>query len=180
MRNLFKFLLLAAVAVAGVACEDKEEEGLPPIRDFITYPVEFAVEDAETGEDLLDPATEGNILEQEIKVIYNGTEYPRWTKAGLGAWFIEDITSTRYNMPMPFALRWGWSISAYSYLVAFGEFDPTQDFHQESFIIDWGDGTQNEIILDCYITWKGYDPTVHTALWVDGNRSKSWLIVIKK
>lgn len=179
MKNLFKIALFAVVAIVTTACDNEEERGLM-VWDFVNYAVEFAVEFAKTGEDLLDPATEGNILEQEIKVIYNGTEYPRWTKAGLGAWFIEDITSTRYNMPMPFALRWGWSNSAYSYLVAFGEFDPTQDFHQESFIIDWGDGTQNEIVLDCYITWKGNDPTVHTTLWVDGTQSKSWPIVIKK
>ena len=82
--------------------------------DFVNYTVEFAVEDAETGEDLLDSATEGNILGQEIKVIYNEKEYPRWTKDGLQVSDIENLATTRYNMPMPFALRWGWSNSAYS------------------------------------------------------------------
>ena len=177
MKNLLKLLLLAMVAMAGAACD--EEEGKLMIWDFTHYTVEFVVEDAETGADLLDPATEGNILEQEIKVIYNGTEYPRWTKMSLEAWDFEDIASTRYDMPRPFALRWGWSNGAYSYLVAFGDFDPTQDFHQESFMIDWGDGTQNEIVLNCYVTWKNGKPTVHRALWVDGVKQK-WKIVLKK
>lgn len=171
MKNLFKLLLLAAVAVVGAAC-DNEEKPMRWESDFSCYSVEFAVEDAETGEDLLDPATEGNILGQEIKVIYQGKEYIR-SKTNSLNWSVEPSTTSRVNCPRPFALRWGRSNSSYSYLVAFGEFDPTQDFHQESFIIDWGDGTQNEIVLDCN--------TSGSALWVDGvARGDHWRIEIKK
>ena len=177
MKNLFKLLLLAMVAMAGAACDKEENKHL--IWDYANYTIAFAVEDAETGEDLLDPATEGNILGQEIKVVYNEKEYPRWTKDGLEAWDIEDIASTRFNKPQTLALRWGWSNDAYSYLVTFGEFSPAEDFRQESFIIDWGDGTQNEIVFDCYDTWKNGKPTIHTDCWMDGVKQKG-KIVLKK
>ncbi len=180
MKNLFKLWLLAMVAMAGVACEDNDEDGVI-IMDFFNYPVYFTVVDAGTGADLLDPATEENILDQKIKVIYNGAEYPRWTKEGLDAWTWEDIASTRYYPPMPFALRWGYQNYLESYVVAFGEFAPDGGYHQESFIIEWGDGTQNEIVLDCYKSGKWNNPTVNRALWVDGvAHGKDWCVVVKK
>ncbi len=170
------------VAIVAGACKDNEEEGWM-IWDFINYTVDFAVEDATTGADLLDPATEGNILNQEIKVIYKDGVFPRQTEAGLELEYPipGPMDQTRANRPLSFALRWGYDNYSGSYLVAFGEFDPTNNIHQERFVIDWGDGTQNEIVLDCYITWKGNDPTVHRALWVDGvAQGDDWRVFLKK
>ncbi len=175
MKNLFKIVLLTMVAIVAGACDKEDEERM--IWDFINYTVDFAVEDATAGADLLDPASEGNILNQEIKVIYNGKEYSRYTEPDL-----EIISmTTRDSFVRPFALRWGKREYTNSYWVTFGEFDPTEELHQERFVIDWGDGTQNEIVLDCYITWKGNDPTVHRALWVDGvAQGDDWRVFLKK
>ena len=56
----------------------------------------------------------------------------------------------------------------HKYRLAFGEFTPEDDFKNESFTLDWGDGTTDEISFDCYITWKDQDPTVHKKLFLNG------------
>lgn len=174
MRNLFKLLLLAMVAVVGAAC-DNEEEGAE-VQTKITPEeclVWFTVEDAETGEDLLDPATEWNILHQTITAVYQGREYPRST--------IENIaysTPTRTSQPMRFGLHWGKADGRY--WLSFGDFYPRggEDYNQTHFVIDWGDGRENEIVLDCYID---EEQKPHRALWVDGvAQGEDWTIRLKR
>ncbi len=47
-------------------------------------------------------------------------------------------------------------------------------YHEETFTIDWGDGTTSEVAFDFYVTWHfeekwGFDvPTIHKRLWIDG------------
>lgn len=42
------------------------------------------------------------------------------------------------------------------------------DYEDESFVIDWGDGTQTQIVFDFYKTWKNHMPTTHYRIYVDG------------
>ena len=170
MKNLFKLLLLAAVAVAGAAC-DKEEAAKSTTESYWVY---FSVVDAQTGEDLLDPATEGNFLDQEIKLTHNGELYQRPKVADL-----EPILQA--SPSEPFALRWGKrSLGSGSaderYWLAFGPFLPSEHYYREVLTIDWGDGTQNEVVLDCYFQNDKTD--LRRALWVDGKaQGEDWRVV---
>jgi len=157
------------------------------IFDFVNYSIFASLLDAETGADLLNPETEGNILGNEICAHYLGESYPRWEVESLTANRPEDVT--RAMKPMPLGLRWGRALYyneetvCYSdrYYLAFGEFAPGE-YRNESFTIDWGDGTQTEFSFDCYITWESpTDPVVHRNLWVDGiEYGENWTVTITR
>ncbi len=159
-------------------------ENNPPdiIFDFVNYSIYISVIDSNTGADLLDPNTEYNILGNEIKAIYDRKSYPRWTVESLTARRPEDVT--RYNLPLQLGLRWGrfTTDGTSPYYLGFGEFAP-EGYHDEPFVIDWGDGTQTEFRFDCYTTWEDpTDPDVHRRLWVDGveHEGSEWIVTIRK
>lgn len=155
MKKKSIFLGLPLALFALTACEDEPEEFL--IWDFTCYSMEMEVSD-EAGNDLLDPANADNILGDSIRVLYNGEIYSLDTAS----------ITTRFNMPQPLALRYYQDYDTHKYRLAFGEFTPEDDFKNESFTLDWGDGTTDEISFDCYITWKDQDPTVHKKLFLNG------------
>lgn len=138
-----------------------------PIFDFTCYNICFAVEDAQ-GNNLLDPQTEGNILDKNIRVTYKDKEF--------------GLIETRFLMPEELGLR----VQYYQYykknLLTFGEFTPEDCLKGEQFIIHWGDGTEDEIMFDLYITWKKFDPTVHKIVYLNGElySGESFLIKIVK
>lgn len=194
--------ILGAVGLLGfVGCEDNnsdpagpnnKEEGKPNngnennspgiIFDFINYSIYISVIDSNTGADLLDPNTEYNILGNDIKAIYDRKGYPRWTVESLTAKRPEDVT--RETMPLQLGLRWGrfTTDGTSPYYLGFGEFAP-ENYHDEPFVIDWGDGTQTEFRFDCYTTWEDpTDPEVHRRLWVDGveHEGSEWIVTIHK
>lgn len=123
------------------------------IWDFYNHSVYMAVKDAD-GRDLLDPATDGNILNEGLQVTYKGKKYA----------LLSDLY-TRATCPRELGFRlMEWKGS---YYLSFGEFDPG-GYRRESFIIEWGDGTRDEVTFDLYTTWKRDDPTIHRRLWLNG------------
>lgn len=174
MKAFFKYLFAAACLCGFAACDDKDDD-VPAIWDFSSYSVYFAVEDAETGANLLDPSVEGNLLDR-VKVIYKGKEYPRFENEGLD--LSED--EVRALPTCPFGLRWG---QYRGYCISFGEFAPTANYQGEPFTVDWGDGSKTEVVLNCYITWDDDDPTVHRYLVVDGAPAEDqlgWYVRLKR
>ena len=149
----------------------RQEKGNKAIESYWVY---FSVVDAQTGEDLLDPATEGNFLDQEIKLTHKGELYQRPKVADL-----EPILQV--SPSKPFALRWGKrSLGSGSaderYWLAFGPFLPSEHYYREVLTIDWSDGTQNEVVLDCYFQNDKTD--LRRALWVDGKaQGEDWRVV---
>ena len=135
MKKKSIFLGLPLALFALTACEDEPEEFL--IWDFTCYSMEMEVSD-EAGNDLLDPANADNILGDSIRVLYNGEIYSLDTAS----------ITTRFNMPQPLALRYYQDYDTHKYRLAFGEFTPEDDFKNESFTLDWGDGTTDEISFD--------------------------------
>jgi len=124
------------------------------ILDGGIYDFSFEVVDKTTGADLLDPATEGNILGQPIHVVYNGETYDRIT--------VDDLrymppyepaavaADTRAVLSLPLALRWGFNENVGCYQLRFGEWNESSEkinkkIKEIRFTIDWGDGTRNEI-----------------------------------
>ena len=184
MKRFLTFCLTAACLLAA-GCDREPEEDL--IWDFATFSVGFYVCDAKTDADLLDPASEGNILGQPIAVVYAGTRYE----------VVPDESSdfaatTRALMSKPLALRWmhsytyveeeGYMKKKYGpYRLDFGEWSPVSGWHGQEFTIEWGDGSSNTVRFDLYIEWKKKnDPNVLHPIWFDGERQNDWCITLRK
>lgn len=146
---------------AGCESHNKDDR----IWDFVNWDVVLIV-DSSRG-NLLDPKTEGNILDNDITIDYDRKIYrlnePR-TRETMARW--EGLRIGKY---------YGYQGDNGTPAMLFGEFKTsTKGFHGETFVIDWGDGTHSAVMFDLYITWawnkkKGYDePTVHKKIWIDG------------
>jgi hypothetical protein len=136
------------------------------IWDFVNYDVIFTVVD-NSGNDLLNPETRGNIVEKDITVEYNGKKYKRG-----------DV-ETRFNMPRSLGLRSHYYEPVRATVLSFGEFSPTKNYRGESLTINWGDGTQDIIKFDLHITWKNHDPTVHKIIYLNGKQYSNESFLIK-
>ena len=98
MTRCGKRLAVFAAAVLSLAgCSDDRKSEHPAIWDFVNPSVRFVVTDAETGENLLDPASENFIGEEAVAVSYKGERYGIVTEPSAPA--------SRFNMPRPLALR---------------------------------------------------------------------------
>lgn len=148
-------LLAYVVLFASTGCDSPILCG-GKIWDFVTYDICFLVAN-EAGENLMDPEVEGNLLDEDIYVVYKGETYPM------------NAAATRANPP-----RWqGLRAEKHSYqdptiMLKFGEFSPEGDHKGETFTIHWGDGTDDTVKFDLYTTWVACKPTVHKKLWLNG------------
>lgn len=178
MKRIVLYALLCAVGLLWSCRGSGFGEDL--IWDFTNYSVDFYLSDARTGANLLDPATEGNILNEQVWVEYGGKRYEMGADEGERY----GEADTRMNMPRPMALRimqydYVWSEASQSWKremswhLEFGEISPEWNLHGEEFTIFWGDGSSNRVRLDCYITWKSSkNPKVTRSLWLDGREQK--------
>ena len=128
------------------------------IWDFTTFNVNFFVSDKE-GNDLINPDSKENILKNDITVTYNDKEYKYKN---------ENKITPRLNLPAELAIRTFYYNSIDKFYIAFGEFTPIDNLKNETFTIDWGDGTKDEIKFDLYITWESpTEPIVHKKLYIN-------------
>lgn len=167
MTRCGKRLAVFAAAVLSLAgCSDDRKSEHPAIWDFVNPSVRFVVTDAETGENLLDPASENFIGEEAVAVSYKGERYGIVTEP--------YAPVSRFNMPRPLALRLerdpyyssleelqGWHLS-------FGEFSPTDNYRDQRFTVEWEDGSTTEVEFDLYIVWHDDEPDVKSLVRVDG------------
>lgn len=148
-----------------VSCNDNDDATGDRIWDFNNTTILIKVQNAQ-GVDLLNPQESGNITGNTIKAIYNNKVYVLDADVSL--------PQTKSNMP-----KWS-GLYTYenkgNYYLAFGEFSPENDYHGESFTIDWGDGTVDNVSFDFFITWKKKEPTVHFANYINGKEVKEVLI----
>lgn len=182
MKQLLWGSLCALLLFTGCKKEKEEEEWM--IWDFACFSIYVEVRSAEDGSDLLDPENEKNILDQPIKAIYRGKEYPmRELEWG-------PRLDTRENAPRFYGLLrmkpYIWSsvfgeyVSLDMFCLAFGEVSPGDDHEGEELTIDWGDGTTNTITFDCFVEWKAInDPEVHWNLWLDGQLQREGMFAVK-
>lgn len=143
-----------------LSCKDNCKD---MIWDFTNYEFFMSVIN-ESGENLLDPETENNLLDGGLWISYQGENYN-----------IEEfkLTKTRATMPIDLALRYYPAIEGdpRSLLLGFGEFSPTENYKGEEFTIHWEDGTSDKIAFDCYIIWEnGCEPKVQKALYQNGKQ----------
>ena len=156
-KKLFLFIGLVTLLTIFAGCNDEEEYD-PLIWDFKCYNINIIVLDEE-GNDLLDHNNPENILNNEITVVYNNNKYAKK---------YENEITLRALTPQKLAIRTIHDEKNNKHYIAFGEFSPTENFKSETFTIDWGDGTKDEIKFDLYITWKNpKEPTVHKKLYIN-------------
>jgi len=125
------------------------------IWDFTCYNINFIVTDSK-GNDLLDPDYTGNILKNNITITYNDKTFKS-----------NDI-ELRYLPAEPLAIRKIYSEFLKKNLLAFGEFTPVENFKNETFTINWGDGTIDVVKFDLYIEWPNiYTPVINQKLYLN-------------
>lgn len=140
MKNLFNTLLVTLFALSITSCQN-DDNGSDSIWDV--YPLNFYiyVSDA-SGNNLLSEDYTGNILDQDIKIIFDRMEFP------LGV-DMNDVY-TRYYMPYMYGLQLS------SERLVFGEFDGAMD-HKDTFVISWGDGTYDDVSFEYDFEWGAGD-----------------------
>ena len=133
--------------------------------DFFNYEIVFSAIDADSGQNLFDPKNPNNLLDGGVWVTYRDKRYDVVN-------YKYPEADTRATYVRPFALRhYPADVSGgYNKLdMGFGEFAPG-GYKGEVFIIHWADGSSDEVKLDCYITWHDCDPTIHKALYLNGEK----------
>ena len=149
-----RLLLIAALAFA--ACENGDKTILPvEYEDYCA--VTIAVENS-NGDNLFDLFFDDHILKNDIYIDYNDEIFPLYNA----------LKPTRDVGPPPFEFTYNF----YDKLLQLGWFYSNRGFHGESFTINWGDGTSDEVKFDLYVTWEGKEyyskPTIYKKIWLNG------------
>ena len=175
MKTIRSFcnVLLAMVVITMSACSnnDNTAEELP-LNHPLPFNFLFIVQDAD-GNDLLDAKTPGNILSQPIKAIYNGKELPL------------DSMKDKWVPANPIEINFsGLTLheGGDSYYLEFGLFDSQKDYKNETFIIDWGDGSTITVTFSRYYNRAptGEKKDFHYEVLVNGKQKETdWIKIVK-
>jgi hypothetical protein len=134
-----KILAILTIAFLFMSCDNPD---IPKYVDrSVVYVVSFSVENA-SGENLLDPATVGNILDNEIYIAYQGE---RLGEKYENRYRVGDRPSEGFQLTI---YQPGDDIPEYitGNLPALIFYMP-DGFLNKIFTINWGDGTSNEFKL---------------------------------
>lgn len=154
MKKLQTLLFYALLLTMGSSCNNDNDT----IWDFVNYSIEFTVD----NEDILNDKE----FLSKIRIIYNGKEY---------AYSEENNENfhTKATYCYPLAIRCynqNYDKDKTIRVLGFGEFRPNNNYKNQKFTIDWGNGRTDEIRFDIYITWKKGDPTVHKRRKLNGEK----------
>ena len=138
------------------------------IWDFAPINFIIAVQDAE-GNDLLSPLTEGHILEQDIKAIYQGKEYK----------LNEQVAQTKAYLAVLRGLQTFMTEDG-RYMLFFGELDGTDTYDNETLTLDWGDGTTDVITFSSRLDWHGNNPDITRHFYLNGVEQESSTFLLTK
>ena len=172
-KKLFSIFISIAILFMISACSGDDNTAEEPTHtDPLPFNFLFIVQDAD-GNDLLDAKMPGNVLSQPIKAIYNGKELPldsmkdKWVPGSP-----VDITFSGLT------LHEGGD----SYYLEFGLFDSQKDYKNETFIIDWGDGSTTTVTFSRYYdrTPTGEKKDFHYEVLVNGKQKETdWIKIVK-
>lgn len=137
------YLLLALLSFLFASCSREEKYA---IWDFVNYSVAFSL-DSQTNIDI-----------DKISIDYKGKNFRAKIDAG---------GHTRATWARPLALRYTDFVNNKAHFT-FGEFRPDNNYKNESFTINWQDGSKDVITFSVYITWKRKKPTVHFKIALNG------------
>ena len=88
----------------------------------------------------------------------------------------DNVIQSRYNMPMPWALRL-FETKDGQLVLGFGEFGPEEDYRNETFTIYWADGTKNTVNFNLYVK---EDHKMEKGSMLDGQKGDFFTFDIKK
>jgi hypothetical protein len=165
-KHLFYIITLACIVLLA-GCRKPTPE---PKWDHLNVNIVIHVMD-QSGGNLLDYRNLlGNILDNDMKIIYNGETFK----------FKDPYT--RADEPL-LPVMDGFRLHDYYQKAKFifGEFSvDTKQYHNEPFTIDWGDGTKSDVTFDLYTTDNGDDqPTTHYATRVDGELNNEGSLTVE-
>lgn len=138
------------------ACDD--EVTVRVVWSYAPKSIELGIENA-AGEDLLNPATEGYLVNETFSMQFRDSVY---LCRGVDASIPEDslVFHVGYNEPTD------------RYFLSFGKFfcDTTSGYHNEPFALLWEGGNRTSGSFDFFVTWdeETERPTVHQSLSVEG------------
>ena len=158
MKKAIIYTLLILAITTFTSCSGR-------IWDISPVNISFFVTDSQ-GEDLLNPLTYGNISKNNIKVIYDGKDYP----------IDIDMSPTRAYMATLSGLK--TEIYNNRYCLTFGEFDGATN-HDKSFIIDWGDGRQDKISFVHRHRMSLNKPKSNTKIYLNDKKVEKGFIIVK-
>jgi hypothetical protein len=137
MKKLLFALIATVMIPLFISCDKEENDDDFVVVDFV--PIEFLIHIVnEQGEDLLNPDTEGSIVDEDIRMIYNGKEYSLQEDS--------QEAATRYYLPRFYGLRVSkieYEDSPYynKYFLYIGEFDGAKDCENCTVKVICGDGS---------------------------------------
>ena len=172
-KKLFSIFISIAILLMISACSgDDNTAKEQPLSHPLPFNLLFIVQDAD-GNDLLDAKMPGNILSQPIKAIYNGKELPL------------DSMKDKWVPTNPIQINFsGLTLheGGDSYYLEFGLFDSQKDYKNETFIIDWGDGSTTTVTFSRYYdrTPTGEKKDFHYEVLVIGKQMETYWIKIVK
>ena len=167
--SLFISLFLCLPLLSSCSEDNNGEDDLI-IWDFAPINFYFIVQDAE-GNDLLNPLTEGNILNQDIKAIYQGKEYK----------LDEPVQpDTKAYLATMYGLRFVEEEDGHC-LLYFGELQGEDTYEDETITLDWGNGTTDVITFSSRLTWNSpKDPEFDRHFYLNGVEQGGTLIGLLK
>ena len=149
-----RIILLTATIIYGCILTTSCDEGNECSVDIdpAPTPICFIVKDAD-GNNLLDNKFEGNIIDNGISVTYNGGNYPltlsEYDPYGERGLYIGEIGADK----IPGLL--------------FGFFYIGKDRGESEFIINWGNGTSDNVKFQYYYNVVRCNPEAHRKIYLN-------------
>lgn len=173
MKTNFSLKVLLGVLLIPVLLTSCKKEKDDLIWDFIPIVIAINVVD-ESGNNLMDPATENSIAGNEIKITFRGKTYNLDEEPN-------EKTNSRAYLPK---FRGLYSFDEFrkdfQYGLFFGEF-ARDDNYDEEIVIDWGDGSMNDIIVFNHkFWWEKDNPKSETTFYINGKKVNGEYIIIEK
>lgn len=165
MKHTYLFLLFIVAFLTNTSCDNNDPDP-DIIWDFYNYSIEFNVGDS----DLLNDEA----FLSKVRVTYNGKDYiysKEESEHYLRATYCFPLAVRCYNTSR--------DKNKPNNILGFGEFRPDNNYKNQKFTIDWGNGRVDEVQFDIYITWKKGDPTVHKKLILNGVETEFGPLPIK-
>lgn len=160
---------LIGLLLTSFSCSENEDM----IYDFAPIELKVYVSTVD-GSNLLDNKIEGNLLNNSIKIIHNGTAYDLDIESTE-----KEKPATKAYLPIFHGLKLQTDINGNPYLYI-GEFDGAADYENEIVTVDWGDGTYNTITFDSRVSWRKSEPVIHRFFYLDKELVENEMTIYKK
>lgn len=137
-----------------LACSNDNYE----IWDIAPAGVSISVVDKDNN-NLLDPETKNNLLDNKIVATHKGQKY--------------TIQKTKAIAPQPLGLRLYDPWTGDTSRLTFGEFWIEKKYRKETLVIDWGNGRVDTIEFAFQLKWYKKEPNVRRFIWLNGQKIDS-------